>query len=761
MSPNHPLKHSFFRKSIALAFCCGALLGLRDVDVRAQQISSGAWEISADKMLRLNNPENIVAEGNVVLTPIVEKGSPPVTITGDWVRYNVRENTVTARGNLAFHSKTEKATAWEASLNLDDNTATISDATLFVPESNLHFTGETVEKTGTMTYHLQNSTMTTCATAEGESPPWIFCSADATLDLEGVVVLKHSVLRVKGVPVFYLPYMVYPANRKRRSGFLLPEFSQSQRSGTGLVIPYFVNLSPSADLTFYPGYLTDRGAVAGIEFRYVGDSGIKGLLSFSYLHDKLKDKAGDDYKDDGYLRDETNRYWLRGMMDYDFGADLVGRVDLDLVSDQDYLQEFQKSIIGFDAGNNALEEMFSRGLMEKTVPFRESRVQLAKNWDSIFLGGEFIGVDDESHDNSEVSELYTLPRIFFAGNFNVPATSMNFLWDSQYDYFWRDKGVGGHRFDLSPRLVAPLPFGGKGLEGTMSAGVRQTSYLVEDHGPDRLAWDKDDSQNRSAWDAELNLGTTLSRDFAVNWGSIQSLNHSIRPEISYEYMDVGSENDLPSFDSLDTLADINRLRYEIRNDFLLGGTADNGSLFSHYIGYFSVNQSYDIHEQRRSLDEDGDRHRPFSDINFTLDLYPLPNLETKYIVTYNVYGDGINSYDILNRYTGSNGDSLALDYRFVKGSEINQLNGSFLFHLDDAWAMEGNIVQNLDSSETVDCSFGIIYQPGCWALKFTAAHTPDDDQATLIFSIIGLGERVGLGLSAENGGLNVTSSSEL
>ncbi len=763
MSHGSPLKHSFYRKSVALAFCCTFLAGLPD-PVPAQQADSGAWSITADKMLHLSNPENVVAEGNVVLTPVTKKGTPPLTITGDWVRYNVQENTISARGNLTFHSETEEVTACEAGLNLNDNTAIITDATLFIPESNLHFTGETIKKTGNLTYHLQNSTMTTCSTAEGGSPPWSFGSTDATLDLEGVVVLKHSVLRVKGVPIFYFPYMVYPANRKRRTGFLLPEFSQGQRSGIGLITPFFVNLSPSADLTLYPGYLSDRGVVAGAEFRYVRDSGAKALLALSYLHDKLDDSAGindpnlDDYKDDGFLRDESNRYWLRGMMDYDFGNDLMGRIDLDLVSDRDYLQEFQKSAVGFDAGTKALEDMFDRGLMEMTVPFRESRVQLAKSWDSVFLGGEFVGVDDVQDDDRDESQIHTLPHIYFAGNFNVPATTLNLLWDSRYDYFRREEGIGGQRFDLNPRLVSPLPFGGSWLEGTVSAGFRQTSYFIEDHGPDSLSWDKDDNQHRTAFDTEINLGTTLSRDYAVNWGSINTFNHSIRPEISYDYMDVGSEDDLPYFDSLDHLSETNKLNYEIRNDFLLSGLNDEGNLFSRYIGYFSINQSYNIHEQRRELSSAGDKHRPFSDVRLILDLYPLPNFEARYAATYNVYGKGLNSYDILNRYTGANGDYLALDYRFVKGTEINQLNGSFLYHLTTLWATEGEVIQNLDAGQTVRSSLGIVYQPGCWALKLTAFHTPDDNQVALIFSIVGLGERIGFGLTADQG-LGVSSDS--
>ncbi|MEA3547082.1 MAG: LPS assembly protein LptD [Thermodesulfobacteriota bacterium] len=726
----------------------------------AQPVQEPAWKISADKMTRLGSPENVVAEGNVVLEPDQDEGGPPMVIKADWVRYNVRENTLDAHGNLSFYSETEEATAGDAYLKLDDDTAVFTDATLFVPESNLHFSSRRVEKTGELTYHFGRCTMTTCDTVEGKAPPWEFSAAEASLDLEGLAVLKHAVLRVKDIPVFYFPHMQYPANRNRRTGFLFPEMSQSTRSGTGMTVPFFVDLSPSADVTLYPGFMSKRGMVAGLEFRYVSDYGSKGAFAANYLDDRLEDDHDDDFKDDGFFRTEKDRYWLRGMMDHDFGDDLIARLDLDMVSDRDYLQEFDKSMIGFNASTERFEKMFDRGFMEQTVPFRESRLQLAKTWPSVFLGGEFIGVDDLHSEDYLETQTQTLPRIFFDGSLDIPATPVSLLWESEYDYFWREKGVGAHRLDVNPRLVSPLPFGRRLLEGTVSTGFHYTMYEVEDNGPSSLDWSGDTSPDRTAWDFNVNLGTTLAREFGLNLGSARWLDHAIRPQISYEYLDVSDDQEYPHFDSVDTLDDINQVNYEIKNDFLVGGTRDDGNDFVRYIGYFKIEQFYDIKEERRDLKGPDDEHQPFSDITFTLDVYPLPKLQTKYVTTYNVYGEGITSHDLLNRYTSSRGDTFALDYRYEKDSPIDELNASFRTRLTDTLFLEGDLIQSLEENETVESSIGLTYQPNCWSVKVMASHTPDDDQVFVVFSIVGFGKSLGFGMGAANEGMYGTSESE-
>ena len=710
----------------------------------AGEAVSGPWEITADKIIRHSRPENIVAEGNVVLQRRGnDDGATPLTIKADWIRYNMADGVVHARGHLSMRNINEDVDADEAVFDLNKETATLTETTLYVPKNNLHFTGTQVEKTDAITYRFQDGTFTTCKTQEGVSPPWQFSSADTVVTLEKSTVLKHSLLRIKGVPVFYFPYLIIPGNTKRRTGFLLPEFSQSELSGLGVITPFFIDLSPSSDITLYPGYLAKRGVYAGTEFRYVADENSRVTVAGTYIQDKSKDRAGDDYKDDGYLRTDFHRYWVRGKLDHDFGDDLIARADIDITSDRDYIQEFKDYVNDFKKSDKSFFKDFNRGLAEESLPYRSSQLQLGKTWPSSFLGGQMIGINDHTDNGGGASQVNTLPRLLFNGVFELQTMPISLSWNSEYVNYYRDEGVGEQRLHVHPRLTAPLPLGPL-IEGTVSSGVQETLYWISSHGSSVNKWQFDNDQLRSAWDFNANVATTMARDFDLAFGNVAWLNHAVRPEIDYTYVSVSKQDTLPDIDNVDRISLTNLLTYSVNNYFRLGGT-DKDGLFNRYIGYLKIEQSYDVHEERRELSNPADKREPFSDINLNLNIYPFPGWQAKYETAYSVYGDGVTGYDLYTKYSSRHGNFISLDYRYTKRSDVNQVNAEIGTKLTNALYLEGDIKQSLSTDEITSASLGIVYHPQCWAVKLQAEKNSDDKRLVLMFSMTGLGKTLGYG----------------
>jgi LPS-assembly protein len=716
----------------------------------AGNITSEPWDITADKISRYTKPENIVAEGNVVLRRTGDQSTEPLTIKADWLRYNVDDGLVHARGHLSMRTAEQDLDAVEAVINLNDETATLTDTTLFVPENNLHFSGRQVDKTGPITYRFKDGDFTACKVVEGKAPPWQFHSGEAVVKLEKVVVLKHTVLRVKGVPVLYVPYMAVPANTKRKTGFLFPEISQSERSGTGLITPYFIDLSPSSDLTLYPGYLSNRGVVAGAEFRYVTDFNSKETIAATYIHDKTEDTVEDDFKEDDYLRTDQNRYWIRGKLDHDFGNDLLAKIDLDLASDRDFVEEFQRGVNGFNESDRNFLRDYNRGLTEATIPYRPSQMQLTKTWSSAFLGGQLVGINDLTDVKDVPTQVNTLPAILYSGVFELESLPLSLSWDSGYVHYWREEGVGEQRFDLHPQLTAPLPLG-QYIEGTVTSGLRETAYKIDANGSDAFDWEYDQNQNRTAWNFDADIATTVARDFDMHLGSVTRLNHAIRPEIEYSYGTLDKEDQLPDIDEVDLLAPENLITYSLNNYFRVAGSKDDKE-YDRYFGYLKIIQSYDIHEDRRDLAGPVDENHPFSDVTLELNVYPLPRWQTRYQTAYSVYGDGVTTYDLYSRYLSPRGDSASLDYRYTKGTEINQLNAEVITRLTDTWYLEADLKQSLDSNTITSASFGLTYHPQCWAIKFLAEKSSDDKRVAILFSLVGLGQSLGIGFSGDSAG---------
>ena len=68
--------------------------------------------------------------------------------------------------------------------------------------------------------------------------------------LKKTIYYDNAVIKVYDIPVFYLPKLAHPdPTVKRRSGFLVPSFSDSNNLGPGISIPYFFDLNKDKNFT--------------------------------------------------------------------------------------------------------------------------------------------------------------------------------------------------------------------------------------------------------------------------------------------------------------------------------------------------------------------------------------------------------------------------------------------------------------------------------------------------------------------------------
>ncbi len=736
-------------------------------------VPDSPWQVTADKISRFVNPASVIAEGNVVLVKqgltsagqLVKPGAPdpgggakPLTITGDWIRLDPVANLVKVRGHAVLDSEEEHITADLVDLDIDRQTGHMQRATIYFPKRSLYLAGAEVQKTGDLTYHLEDGWVTRCAPADGQSPPWSFSWSRADIAQEGFAHFTHTTFRVKDVPVFYTPYVAFPTNTKRKTGLLLPEWTGGSRDGAGILAPFFVSLSPSHDLTLYAGGLSERGPLAGAELRYVHDLGSKGTVALSALNDRLTDSANDDFKSDGIYRTATDRYWLRGKADHDFGNNLSAKLDVDLVSDQDYLQEYKDGLIGYAESAGAFVNEFGRGFEAKTTHARTNTAQLTKLWPAMTLGAEVRGINDPTEVQS-ASHPWSLPSVTFAGSrplwptgsarrgLGSLAAATDLTWDSGYVYYWQDNGLGSQRLDLHPALKAPLritPY----LETTAAVGLRQTMYQVDDNAASGLG-SGDGLLNRTLTDGTLATSTILMRDFQMSGPRLRRLTHMLRPGLAYTYVPAARQDDLPSLDRIDRIEAENLLTYGLSND--LDVVDATGSAWK--FGYARLSQAYDIHAARRddlAIDEE---HRIFTDVAFESWLQPLPSLRLIYETTLDVYGDGAARQQVGASYVTPRGDRLLMEHRYDPATFINQLNLDLTVRLTRLWLAQAIVNHSMETDETSDTSLRLLYSPACWGMALQATTTPDDAyRVTLMFSLEGVGNVLGLSQTMSSAG---------
>ncbi|HEY5762202.1 MAG TPA: LPS assembly protein LptD, partial [Rhodocyclaceae bacterium] len=131
-------------------------------------------------------------------------------------------------------------------------------------------------------YQLEDATFSTCRPGDDS---WFLRVSDLRLDYDSETGDGyHAAVWFKGVPIFYSPWITFPLNNKRRTGFLPPTIGSTSVSGFELTVPYYLNLAPNMDATLTPRYFSKRGSQLNSEYRYLGQS-FSGETRLEYLPD--------------------------------------------------------------------------------------------------------------------------------------------------------------------------------------------------------------------------------------------------------------------------------------------------------------------------------------------------------------------------------------------------------------------------------------------------------------------------------------------
>ena len=749
-------------------------LSSANIAVSAETVTTEEWNISADKIIRYEDPQSVVAEGNIIrekrekLPPPVKEeaiqltdwaellGEEPkksevkaeeidaapvetmqttVTIKADWMVYDTTLQSIKARGHVQIDNGEDILNADQASIDLNKETGTFTNATVVRNDKSLHLEGKTIEKTGANTYNIGDGWAITCKLDKGETPPWSFASKSTKIEPGGYAVLKHARFNIRGVPVFYTPYMILPVKNTRQTGFLYPELSSSDNNGFGLNMPFFINISESADATLYPQYYVNRGFMPGAEFRYAQGEMEKGTLVGSFIDDELTDPSETSYyQETGFTHTDSERYWIRGKADHTFGEDWQTRLDLDIVSDRDYLTEFNTGVNGFNKSSDRFLNEYGRAFDDKTSSQRNNSLSTLKSWRGMALEANMVAINDVRANKSGPSPLWQLPNVGFTGYQPLGETDFSLDWDTDYVNYWREEGVGANRIDLHPVLSTPVPLS-RYLESRAQVGVRDTYYIVNTNG--EAEWNNDDQQNRFLGDFQMEVATTLLKNFFQDSAMDSGFDHQVHPFIQYEYIPDVDQDELPIFDEVDSIEDVNRVVYGLDNFFnLFSNYASGDPALSEY-AYVKINQYYDLRSEYSDV--------AFSDFFVRTGWNPITSLTFEYQTDIDAYGDGFQAHSFGGRYTTGRGDYFSLDYSFNDEYSIEQINGIVNTRLIDNWFAGVDVQHSISYEETQEANFSLTYQALCWSLTLESNYTPTDTAFMLIFNLANSGVPLGIG----------------
>ncbi len=292
------------------------------------------FELSADQLEYERQRDVYVARGNVRLVQADK------TLSADWISFSRRESRGVATGNVVFSDGADTVYSSFVEFNLTNLQGVLFMAHFDASENRFRMEGEEIVKTGDRSYSFERGRFTTCRCPDDGEDPWQIRADSAELEVEGYAVARNTTVNILGVPIIWLPWMLYPVKTQRDSGFLLPEFGYRKRTGFELGVPYFWAAAPNVNMTLTPRWLSKRGVKGEVETEYLIGEHSSGNVFASFIHDEhVKNDSFEDPSDIEYPY-SRERWIAKGRQDFHLPHDWRFKSEFQAVSDNAYPTDF-------------------------------------------------------------------------------------------------------------------------------------------------------------------------------------------------------------------------------------------------------------------------------------------------------------------------------------------------------------------------------------------------------------------------------------
>ncbi len=739
-----------------------AVQPMAEIDRKAMQAQADeSTNIEADEAVSPDSNQ-IDFSGNVVITKNIQK------LTSDQASYNKTTQIFDAKGNVVISEPGIIFKGDTARYQSDERKGRLDNASYELPTRPAHGVADNIRfKPGTI--NLDNPTYTTCPTSD---PDWELSASDLELHTEeGYGEGTHAVMRFKGVPVAYTPYIRFPLNNERQSGFLMPTIGNSDRNGFEMATPYYFNIAPDQDATVTPRVLSDRGLMLGGEYRYLSEN-----HSGEVYAEWLNDRSYDDRRDTAEIiqREGINNNPIingkqepkdisknRGAFSLqqraNWGNGWSGNVDYNYVTDRYYLEDF---------GNNLRDKSVTHLLREGLVRY---------NGDVFNFMARAQGYQELRAANHTYSRLpqitlsadddYTTYGVDLRAGFNSEFVTFAQNWEDPYDNLPDTERVEGSRFHISPNIS--LPFRNSYSFITPKVSLDMVTYKLDNEDQDITYFGStsdttktlldDDSPSRVAPIFSLDSGLYFDRDLTLFNLPMQQ---TLEPRLYYLYVPERNQSDIPIFDTslstfsfnqlfrenrfngFDRLGDANQLTAAVTSRLMDSDTgterltASIGQIY--YFEDRNVSLYYDQNGNplRTNAQEDRDTNSS-SAIASEITSRFARNWYTSYSLLYDPNNSGRTDESRYRLQYKSDRYHIAnLDYSY-RAQDYEQIEASIYWKILPQWRAlahwyyslydwQASLTNNERDSYTLDAKVGVEYDSCCYALRLVVGRDQRD-----------------------------------
>lgn len=471
---------------------------------------------------------------------IMRQGS--LQAEADEANFYQLQNRGELRGSVRLRDEGMLLSGSRAEINLENGEAQVDDAYYVAHDASARGKADYVKRREDSVIMLKGGTYTRCEPGDNT---WRLQGNNIKLDpRSGFGTATNVTLRVKDVPVFYTPYISFPIDDRRQSGFLPPSISTSGDTGLALKTPYYLNLAPNYDATLYPTWMSNRGLLMEGEFRYLtADSA--GQVGGAWL---------DDQEDERKLQSEyEDQRWMVSWQHHTrLSERLTANVDYTDISDPYYFQDLDTGL-GID-----------------TPSHLNQRAGLTWRGDSFTAALKVHAYERATV--TDITPYDRLPQLTILGHLPWEPAGLQARYKAEYTSFDRDLRSGdfidedgnaqawydtrirglaratGERTHLAPQISLPLETTWGYLRPTIKYTWTHYDLDIDQRGLDSLRADQEFSstQNRSLPIYSLDSGLYFDRE--AQWFG-NHYRQTLEPRAFYLYAAEKDQSDLPIFDS--------------------------------------------------------------------------------------------------------------------------------------------------------------------------------------------------------------------
>lgn len=717
--------------------------------------------ITSDELERDNENEIIYLKGNV---KVVYKTQ---YFEAQNITLDLRKKQAHLVGEVKVQNLTHQLGGHEMILDYEANQGIIYYG--YVQSNNIRFQGDIIEQQNTNEFYVDNADYTTCSNCPAT---WSFEGTKIKAELGGYAYIKNSFLKVVGLPIFWLPYLVVPLKSDRQTGLLTPEIGYIQKRRLVVTQSIFWAISRSQDATFTFKNYELGGLKPLIEHRYMASPTTSGITKMAVFNDKvfISEPRYNNYKQPDERESKFTRWALNSNHVYSPNRNEKLRAQVMIASDLQYPKDFSDEFTNYS--DSALESKLSY-----TRTFDHSLISAETSYYRNLLQADLFSENKyavhrlpEIHFDKTLTKLGDLPLyLTLNGNFTKfyrnksyddisISGSQKYVSNNFADPRCENNAVAGcvtvddGNFDPSTDVIRT------GNRSVFKASLNSESYYLADfiNLSPQVSFNETDyffpigekeSASRRYLQFELNSRTKFNKIYDEDYGETgEKYKNEIIPEIKYSWVPWIQQDEHPFFGSTNlaeapyssrsiisdgdvntaggVLYDYNDRVYDRHIilfsllDRLVRKRGKEGSYKT--IVNFNLTQSYDLYKPK----DGSGSNQPLSDLSGTLTV-DLDQIQSYTQVNYFPYRSATNTLTTLS-YLNSNQQYFKIGLASNRTQDPIQDDVSFAIGFVSYYV---NLLTGVifDASPDRDSSsrlkkYSLIMQlkpPGeCWAVNF-------------------------------------------